>query len=66
MEIKANGLGVMAVHFCCQLNVVVDDIVVFAVRLFCCWLVSSLSRRAQEVERLFFPPFLSSFFSLLF
>lgn len=38
MEIKANGLGVMAVHFCCQLNVVVDDIVVAAVvRLFCCW-----------------------------
>jgi hypothetical protein len=51
MEIKANGLGVMAVHFCCQLNVVVDDIVVVVAavaRLFCCWLVSSLSRRAQE------------------
>jgi len=51
MEIKANGLGVMAVHFCCQLNVVVDDIVVVAVRLFCCWLVSSLLHRRGEHRR---------------
>ena len=33
METNAKGLGVMAVHFCFQLNVVVDDIVVVVLLL---------------------------------
>lgn len=47
MEIRANGLGVMAVHFCCQLNVVVvDDIVVVLLLA----VTSSLSRRCSKFE----------------